>query len=115
MADKLLNKQIGMRIRQQREYLGITREGLCSFVNISPQFLSEIERGVKGVSAETLCKLCEGLCVSADFILMGKEHQSDISIIIKTLATIDEKYVPLAEDLLKTFIKIIAIKNNLSK
>ena len=105
-----LNKQIGLRVRAQREYLGITREGLCNYVNISSQFLSEIERGVKGVSAETLYKLCEGLGVSADYILMGREQQADVSTIIKTISTLDAKYIPLAEDLLKTFIKTVNIK-----
>ena len=105
-----LNKRIGKRVRTQREYLGITREGLCDYVNISPQFLSEIERGVKGVSAETLYKLCEGLGVSADYLLMGKQNPADVSAIVATLSTIDKKYIPLAEDLLKTFIKTIALK-----
>jgi len=105
-----LNKQIGARVRAQREYLGITREGLCNFVSISPQFLSEIERGIKGVSAETLYKLCEGLGVSADFILMGKKSVADVSMIARTLSTLDEKYIPLAEDLLKTFFKTVSLK-----
>ena len=108
--DGSLNKQIGLRVRAQREYLGVTREGLCDYVNISPQFLSEIERGVKGVSAETLYKLCEGLGVSADFVLMGKENLTNVSAIAKTLSTLDDKYLPLAEDLLKTFFKTIALK-----
>ena len=79
-------------------------------MNISPQFLSEIERGVKGVSAETLYKLCEGLGISADFVLMGKESPADVSAVIKMLSTLDEKYLPLAEDLLKTLFKMIALK-----
>jgi len=105
-----LNNRIGKRVRTQREFLGITREGLRDYVNISPQFLSEIERGVKGVSAETLYKLCEGLGLSADYLLMGKESSADVSAISATLSTLDPKYVPLAEDLLKTFIKAIARK-----
>ena len=105
-----LNNRIGKRVRTQREFLGITREGLRDYVNISPQFLSEIECGVKGVSAETLYKLCEGLGLSADYLLMGKENPADVSAILATLSTIDEKYLPLADDLLKTFIKTIALK-----
>jgi len=107
-----LNKQIGERVRAQREYLGITREGLCDYVSISPQFLSEIERGVKGVSAETLYKLCEGLKISADYILMGKETLTDTASINKTLSMLDEKYVLLAEDLLKVFVKTVALKQD---
>jgi len=41
---------------------------------------------------------------------MGKEHLADTSAIAKTLATLDEKYVPLAEDLLKIFCKTVALK-----
>lgn len=106
-----LNKQVGARIRAQREYLGITQERACDFVDISTPFLSEIERGVKGASAETLYKLCEGLGLSADYVLMGKEKPADVSAITATLSTIDEKYIPLAEDLLKTFIKTITLKH----
>ena len=108
--NKEFNRQIGARIRSQREFLGIPRERLCNFVNISPQFLSEIERGVKGASAETLFKLCEGLNISADAVLMGREKPADVSDITATLAMLDEKYIPLAEDLLKTFVKTIALK-----
>jgi transcriptional regulator with XRE-family HTH domain len=104
------NKRIGARIRAQREFLGITREHLCNFVSISQQFLSEFERGVKGASAETLYKLCEGLKISADAVLMGRDNSADVSEIISTLSMLDEKYIPLAEDLLKTFVKTISLK-----
>ena len=104
------NKQVGARIRAQREFLGITREELCNYVSISPQFLSEIERGVKGASAATLYKLCEGLNISSDVVLMGKEKPADVSEITATLATLDEKYVPHAEELLKAFVKAVGLK-----
>ena len=105
-----MKKLIGARVRAQREYLGVTREGLCNYVDISPEFLSEIERGVKGPSAVTLSKLCEGLGVSADYILMGKGNMTDVSTVSSILSTLDEKYIPLAEELLKTFFKTIALK-----
>ena len=108
--NKEFNLQIGARVRAQREFLGISRENLCNYVSISPQFLSEIERGVKGASAETLFKLCEGLNISADAVLMGRE-QNDVSRLSATLAMLDEKYLPFAEELLKTFVKTIALKN----
>ena len=104
------NKRIGARIRAQREFLGITREEICNYVSISPQFLSEIERGVKGASAETLHKLCEGLKISADIVLMGREKPADVSNITATLSMLDDKQAPLAEELLKTFVKAMSIK-----
>lgn len=107
---KKLNKKIGARLRAQRDYLGLTRESVCEFIKISPQFLSEIERGVKGVSAATLYKLCDGLKVSSDYILMGIEEKPDVSRIISTLTMLDEKHVALAEDLLKVYVKAVAKK-----
>ena len=104
------NKRIGARIRAQREFLGMTREKLCEYVSISPQFLSEIERGVKGASAETLYKLCDGLKISADHVLMGKEKPANVSEISAMLAMLDEKYLLCAEELIKTFVKTVAMK-----
>ena len=102
---KPLNTQIGKRLRDRREYLEISREKLCENVNISPQFLSEVERGVKGLSVDKFLALCEGLGLSADFALRGRESLSDVSPIIEMLATLNQSYIPLAEDMLKTFLK----------
>ena len=104
------NQLIGARLREQREFLGLTRENVSNFVNISPQFLSEVERGKKGVSAEMLCRLCNGLGVSADYILTGKERSADTTRITALLTTLDKKYIPLAEEMLKTFFKTISLK-----
>ena len=65
------------------------------------------------MSAETLYKLCEGLGVSADFVLMGKKAPGDVSEIVHMLATLDDAYLPLAEDLLKTFFKAIALQKQI--
>lgn len=108
--DKNFNKMIGARIREQREFLKLTREDVCGLISMSPQFLSEIERGVKGASAETICKICEGLGVSADCILLGKKRPPDVSNISATLGCLDPKYIPLAEDMLKTFFKAVSMK-----
>jgi hypothetical protein len=48
--------------------------------------------------------------MSADAVLLGKEKPADISGIVAMLSTLDDKYLPLAEDLIKTFIKTVAIK-----
>ena len=107
---KPLNTELGKRLRERREYLNITREKLCELVDISPQFLSEVERGVKGLSVDKFLALCEGLGLSADYALRGKEAPSDVSPIIEMLATLDQEYIPLAEDMLKTFFKTVAMK-----
>ncbi|MCX7842663.1 MAG: helix-turn-helix domain-containing protein, partial [Clostridia bacterium] len=70
--------QIGKRLRRQREELGLIRENFAEKVGISPQFLAEIENGKKGMSADTLYKICESFNFSADYILFGKISAENI-------------------------------------
>lgn len=62
---------VGRRIRDYREELGLTREAFAEKVGISPQFLSEIECAKKGISVETLHKICTAFQVSSDFFVFG--------------------------------------------
>ncbi len=66
------NKEIGNRIRKQRELLGYTREYLAEKLEVSTKFCSDIELGHKGMSIETLCKISSILNLSTDYILFGK-------------------------------------------
>lgn len=102
VVKKALNKEIGLRVRQLRESKHLSREKFSENINISPQFLAEIENGNKGMSFATLIKMCNFLSVSIDYIITGKTF-NDISNIIYTLSTIDKEYLPFAESILKTY------------
>ena len=67
---------VGRRIRNYREELGLTREAFAEQVGISPQFLSEIESAKKGISVETLHKICTAFQVSSDYFVFGKPNMS---------------------------------------
>lgn len=99
-----LFKQVGQRIREKRDYLGISREKFSELIGISPHFFAEIESGKKGMSTSTLYKICAGLCASADYIVMGKERPNDVSNIVELLSNLDVEYLSDAEDIMKSFI-----------
>lgn len=105
--NQMLNKEIGLRIREKREEAKLTRDQLAEVADISPQFLAQIELGNKGMSHDTLCKICLSLSVSADYILLGRKNNNDISSINEILLNLDPKFLPYAEDLLRTFILAI--------
>ena len=67
---------VGRRIRNYREELGLTREAFAEKAGISPQFLSEIEHAQKGISVETLHKICTAFQVSSDFFVFGKPNMN---------------------------------------
>lgn len=66
------NVIIGDRIRIARESAEMKQEVLAEAIGRSIQFVSDMERGVTGISIETLLKLCDVLSVSSDYILARK-------------------------------------------
>lgn len=70
----LVNKsEVGARVRQLRLLNDYTQAEFAELLDISITFLSEIENGKKGLSQETLARLCSILHVTADYILFGTE------------------------------------------
>lgn len=68
--------EIGKRIKNQRELLGITREELAEKIGITPRFCYDLELGLKGMSVQTLYGLVQSLNVSSDYLLFGEAKES---------------------------------------
>lgn len=62
---------IGSRIRTIRESMSLTREQFSELIDISSSFLSQIERGDKSMSIETLMAIVSKTGFSCDYILFG--------------------------------------------
>lgn len=103
-------KIIGRRLRRQREDLQLTREKFAEIVGISAPFLAEIESGRKGMSAETLYKICKNLSLSANQILLGKDNFNDsCNKFISLIEKIPNKYHEIVFEFLKLFNETINI------
>lgn len=73
MDARELRSAVGERVRNYRVKNSYTQTDFAGKIDISVNFLSEIENGKKGMSQETLYKLCEQFDLSADYILFGKD------------------------------------------
>lgn len=71
------HKIIGERIKELRQLHNLTREEVAEKAEISSKFLYEIEKGAKGLSADTLLKIARTLSCSCDYILTGKNFEKD--------------------------------------
>ena len=69
--------EMGKRIRARRESLNMNREMLAEKLEVSPQFIADIEYGNKGVSIRKLYLLFQALDTSADFILAGERRDEE--------------------------------------
>ncbi|MBQ2614999.1 MAG: helix-turn-helix transcriptional regulator [Clostridia bacterium] len=101
----MFNKEMGTRIRTQRELLGYTREALAEKLDISTKFCSDIENGTRGMSLDTLCKLSKELLLTTDYILFGTtnpELDDELSNLLHLCKT--EKRVYL-KNIIRNFIQ----------
>ena len=90
MIDNLEKTEIGQRIRQLRTVNDFTQAEFAELTDISVNFLSEIENGKKGLSQDTLAKICKQLNVSADYILFGCKQKSASLVDLANTLTIEE-------------------------
>jgi transcriptional regulator with XRE-family HTH domain len=99
---------VGKRVRRQRESLSLTRDQFAEQIAISPQFLAEIENGKKGMSAETLCKICERSEISADYLLFGRQSAGSVTTpAVETRCKIPPQYSEMLEEILPAFLHTI--------
>ena len=98
---------MGIRVREYREKLNYTMEEFAEKLDITPRFVSDIELGKKGMSIDTLIKMCELLSVSADYLIWGKGEKAENNIAALTAELSDDE-MKHAEDLMRTFVKAIS-------
>lgn len=95
--------EIGSRIREQREYLGLSREAFAEKIGVTSKFCSDIELGLKGMSLPTLCKISKVLHLSID-LLFGEKPGETADQISLMLSQCSSKRRAYAEQILKIFL-----------
>ena len=69
-----LNIEIGKRCRTARKEANITQEQLGNYLDVNSQFISDVERGVVGISLLTLKDISNALGVTADYLINGTDN-----------------------------------------
>ncbi len=104
---KEINVQIGERIKLAREGAGLTQEQLAERVEVSPQYVSDLERGVVGVSLATLKRICLTLCVSSDALLFGSQTQDRSALLAEVTKSLSDSQFRHLTDLTRTFVQAV--------
>ena len=97
---KEINIQIGKQVKLAREKSRLTQEQLAEQLECTPQYLSDLERGVVGISVALLKRLWVVLGVSSDDILFAEESKN-------TLETIEEKGRVLSDRQFQLLVEIV--------
>ena len=71
-----MEKIIGKRIQEFRKKKGMTQDELSEIIDISPHYLSALERGIYNIKLETLVKILNTLDISADEVFCDVVEKS---------------------------------------
>ena len=104
---KEINIQIGEQVRVAREYAKLTQEALAEKIDVSPQYISDLERGVVGISLPTLKRACIVLGVSSDQILFGVQSENRTAAIVEKCKTLSDQQLLLLSDIVSKYVEAI--------
>lgn len=104
---KEINIQIGEQVRLAREQAKLTQEALAEKIEVSPQYISDLERGVVGVALPTLKKLCCALGVASDQILFGTQSQERGVILSNACHTLTDEQFSLLIEIVNCYTKAV--------
>ncbi len=97
--------EIGQRLRQRRQELGLTRERMSELADIGTGYYGQLEVGTSQMSVDTLVKLSRSMHLPMEYILFGDGYESgDASAVIDLLHHCTPRELKLAEEVLKLFL-----------
>ena len=104
---KEINIQIGEQVRIAREQAKLTQEQFAERIDVSPQYVSDLERGVVGASIATLKSICTVLGVSSDQILFGSETENRAAAIAEKCKSLSEKQYMILSEIISKYVEAI--------
>jgi len=105
---------VGERIKKKRTALGLSQDELAEKIDRATKYCSDIERGMCGMSIETMIALSKALDMSMDFMIFGesdeletaRQEQSELAL-AHALAKCPEKQRVNALRILQLFISAV--------
>ena len=101
---------IGRRIKEVRLERKFTQEYVAEKLDVSCQHISDIVRGLNGMSVPSLMELCKVLDIDADYILFGTVTRSKNNPINNIITKMTPQQSLHAEEILMAYAKSCNIK-----
>ena len=104
---KEINIQIGEQIKLAREHAKLTQEQFAERIDVSPQYVSDLERGVVGASVSTLKRICVMLGISADQILFGNAPTDNAVVLAEKCRPLSDVQYDLLLQIIERYVAAI--------
>ena len=101
-----LMQAIGKRVAAKRLELKMTQEQAADYIGLSRPFYACIERGEKGVGADSLLKICTAFQVSADYLLTGSMPPAERQYMNKLVSQLNEDQRKAALSIMEHLVQV---------
>ncbi|MEK4205007.1 MULTISPECIES: helix-turn-helix domain-containing protein [Paenibacillus] len=98
--------ELGLKVRTERNRIGLTQEKLSELVGISESYLGHIGRGDRKLSVETLISLASVLNVTIDSLLY-EEINGESDIYINQFKHLTNKLAPKQKQIVIDVVKTL--------
>lgn len=105
MNDNIDRKSVGNRIKTGREQMSLTRDEFAEMIDLSTSFFTQIERGEKLMSVQTLVKIAIQLNLSLDYLIWG-DSSIDVNkdSLISDINNASKKELKVIDDIFKAVL-----------
>lgn len=99
--------EMGIRIKEKRKEFKLTQEDLAEILCISVKHLSEVERGLAGLSIDNLMHLSTVFNVSIDYLINGRVVENRWHTTMLLLQSVPEEKEYKVKELIRNIVEII--------
>lgn len=111
---------IGKRITEGRKHIKMRRETLAEKLDVSVQFIADVEYGKKGMSMKTFYSICQALDITPNYLLAGSRYSftgseeytrvcEEIAFLLKDC---DDKQISAAGDIIRIYADSVKTKES---
>lgn len=105
---------LGQKIRQLRNAHHFSQADLAELIDVSTNYIGQIERGDRKPSLETLVSLCNALNTSMDYMLSDSIHRDEDQISQDILSKLSSLSPAEKEYFYNTIVSYLQLKENLA-
>ena len=101
-------RAFGKRLKEARRARDLRGEETAELAGITPQFLSEVERGRKGMSSFNAAAMAKALGVTTDYLVYGRKDMDErTALAAEHLAALPPAQRDMAIDILEYTLAMI--------
>lgn len=105
-SKEYINSIIGKNVRFIRKYNKLTQEKFAEKIELSTQFVSDLERGLEGISLTTAIKICNIMACSPMLLFTNLIHYNANTDKMQEFSKLSDKNKKIIYEIISVLLKM---------